>query len=63
MTVVFHDFPGQNYFFPEFSIPKVICHGFPDAENFYFKVHDFSDLSRDLYEPCIDKYWVKKHTQ
>jgi len=31
--------------FPNFSLPKVIFHDFPDLENFYIKFHDFSVFS------------------
>jgi len=37
--------------FPDFSIPKVIFHDFPDLENFYFKFHDFPDFSRICTNP------------
>jgi len=37
--------------FPDFSIPKVIFHYFPDLENFYFKFHDFPDFSRICTNP------------
>jgi len=37
--------------FPDFSIPKVIFHDFPDLENFYFKFNDFPDFSRICTNP------------
>ena len=37
--------------FPDFSIPKVIFHDFPDMENFYFKFNDFPDFSKICTNP------------
>jgi len=41
--------------FPDFSIPKVIFHDFPDLENFCWKSRDFPDFSRICMNPMHRK--------
>jgi len=48
--------------FPNFSIPKVVFHDFPDLENFYFIFHDFPKFSRICMNPVSRFSVVKSST-